>query len=101
MYAVGVCEDQQETWAESLALCGDILKALAVERRASAFPTAEALDEVRYVESCDHGSVLHIQTDQRFRPLSLSETETALPQERFCCHNSFLVIREVSARTCA
>lgn len=62
------------------------------------------LDEIRYVESRDHGSAFHLSEGERFLPLSLGETEGALPRERFCrCHNSFLVnmahIREVSART--
>lgn len=205
MYAVAVCEDQQETRTEIAALCGELLTELAVEHRVSAFPSAEALeaalrsgqrfdllcldilmegesgmefakrlratdertsilfltgsqeflkdgyevrplqylfkpvrreelaraistdlrlhhrtrtvtlragtrtavlplDEIRYVESRDHGSVFHMGDGERFLPLSLSETETALPQERFCrCHNSFLVnmghIRSVSGRT--
>lgn len=205
MYAVAVCEDQQETRTEISALCRDILRALEVEHCVSDFPSAEALeaalhsgerfdllcldilmegesgmefaqklrttdehtsilfltgsseflkdgyevrpiqyllkpvrreelaraietdlrlnhraqtvtlrvgtrtavlplDEIRYVESRDHGSVFHLRSNERFLPLSLSETEASLPRERFCrCHNSFLVnmghIREVSGRT--
>lgn len=205
MYAVAVCEDQEETRAEIAALCGDILTELAVEHSVLTFSSAEALeaalcagerfdllcldilmegesgmelakklrvtddrtsilfltgseeflkdgyevrpiqylfkpihreelaraigtdlrlhhwpqtvtlhlgtrtvvlplDDIQYVESRDHGSVFHLCDGERFLPQSLSETENALPRERFCrCHNSFLVnmrhIREVSGRT--
>lgn len=205
MYAVAVCEDQQETRTEIMSLCGSILTELSVEHRISPFSSAEALeavlhsgerfdllcldilmdgengmefakklrttnehtsilfltgsseflkdgyevrpiqyllkpirraelaraietdlrlnhraqavtlrvgtrtavlplDEIRYVESRDHGSVFHLRSGERFLPLSLSETEAALPRERFCrCHNSFLVnmghIREAGGRT--
>lgn len=59
------------------------------------------LDEIRYVESRDHGSVFHMNGGERFWPMSLTETENTLPKEQFSrCHNSFLVnmghIREAS-----
>lgn len=62
------------------------------------------LEDIRYVESRDHGSVFHMNGDERFLPLSLGETESLLPRECFCrCHNSFLVnmrhIRGLGGRT--
>ena len=61
------------------------------------------LEHILYVESRDHGSVLHLAQGEQFVPWPLSQTEEALPKEQFCrCHNSFLVnfshIREVSGR---
>ena len=62
------------------------------------------LEDIRYVESRDHGSLFHMESGEQFYPLSLTEIERNLPAEQFCrCHNSFLVnlacVREVSSRT--
>lgn len=62
------------------------------------------LQDIRYVESRDHGSLFHVEDGEQFYPLSLTEIEGRLPAEQFCrCHNSFLVnltqVREVSSRT--
>lgn len=71
-----------------------------VGKRTVVFP----LEDICYIESRDHGSLLHMTGEDTFLPLSLSETEALLPKERFCrCHKSFLVnlscIRELNGRT--
>lgn len=59
--------------------------------------------DILYAESRDHGTLLHTVQGTQFLPISLSQTESILPANRFCrCHNSFLVnlahIRQVSGR---
>ena len=73
---------------------------IKVGGRTAALP----LEDIRYVESRDHGSLFHLASGEQFYPLSLTEVEGRLPTEQFCrCHNSFLVnlacVRAVSSRT--
>lgn len=49
-------------------------------------------EEVRYVESWEHGVLFHMEDEVRQFKLSLTETERLMPADQFCrCHNSFLV----------
>ncbi len=61
------------------------------------------LQEILYVESVNHGSMFHLENEERFFWLPLSQAERLLPPEQFCrCHKSFLVnmkqIREADGR---
>lgn len=66
--------------------------------------TVLPVEEIWYVESCNHDVVLFsTHGSQQFR-LSLTELEHRLPQERFCrCHNSFIVnmahIRQIERKS--
>lgn len=64
---------------------------LTIGQRTVILPVAEIL----YAESQDHYIVIHIGSEVRKFPISISELERLLPTERFCrCHNSFLVNME-------
>lgn len=70
----------------------------SVTIRAGASVTVLPLDELLYVESRDHLTVVKLeQGEQSFR-IRLSDMEELLPKDRFCrCHNSFLVnMRRIS-----
>lgn len=76
----------------------------SVSLRAGGRTLVLPVEDIFYVESRNHGSVLHTAGGEQFLPISLSQAEGSLPDDRFCrCHNSFLVnlshICEVSGRT--
>ena len=61
------------------------------------------LDDIFYIESRNHDSVVFLSGDSRRYRLSLSEMERFLPTDYFCrCHNSFLAnmahIKEITWR---
>ena len=63
-----------------------------------------AVEDILYVESRNHGSVLHTVQGEQFLQMPLNQAEQALPGACFCrCHKSFLVnlsyIHLVSGRT--
>ena len=75
------------------------MSAFRLGGRTLVLPAADIL----YAESRDHGTLLGTVQGTQFLPISLSQTESILPANRFCrCHNSFLVnlahIRQVSGR---
>ena len=61
------------------------------------------LAEIRYVESQNHGCLLHMVREDQSFALGLAQVEQLLPRNQFCrCHNSFLVnlahIKELAGR---
>lgn len=61
------------------------------------------LDGIFFVESINHGSLFHLEKEERFFWIPLSRAESLLPREQFCrCHKSFVVnmkqIREADGR---
>ena len=70
----------------------------SVTIRAGASVTVLSLDELLYVESRDHLTVVKLEQGERSFRIRLSDMEELLPRDRFCrCHNSYLVnMRRIS-----
>lgn len=70
----------------------------SVTIRAGASVTVLPLDELLYVESRDHLTVVKLEQGERSFRIRLSDMEELLPRDRFCrCHNSYLVnMRRIS-----
>lgn len=70
----------------------------SVTIRAGASVTVLPLDELLYVESRDHLTVVKLEQGERSFRIRLSDMEELLPKDRFCrCHNSYLVnMRRIS-----
>lgn len=50
------------------------------------------LQDIRYVESRNHGIVIHLQSGEQAFAISLADAERLLPAGAFCrCHRSYLV----------
>lgn len=63
-----------------------------VALRAGGKSTSLPVEEIRYVESRDHGSLVCLTGGDQFFRLPLAQVERLLPAGQFArCHNSFLV----------
>lgn len=133
MYRIAVCEDEPNLREGPCAQCREIMTGLGVEHEIVPFISAEEPEEalqtclhqndqpetvslqgggkiavlpladIRYVESQNHGCVFYMVQGERPFPISLTQAEQMLQEDRFCrCHNGYLVnlaqIKEVVSR---
>ncbi len=61
---------------------------LQVGKKTYVFP----INDVKYIESINHGCKFHMLNEEHFFWMPLSQVEEFLPSNRFCkCHQSFIV----------
>lgn len=82
----------REALAAALSLAQESARPQTAQFRCGRRTVSLPLDDIRYMESRDHGVVVFLGEQTRPFPQSLTEAERSLPVEMFArCHKSYLV----------